>query len=163
MDHTSEARLSLVCPRLADKVRQLAEMLAQEGIEIRVTQGLRSWTEQDALYAKGRTAPGPIVTNAPGGHSYHNFGMAVDVVPDDTSKAGFQCDWNVNHPAWKRIVEVGTSLGLDSGAQWRTFKDWPHLQLTGRFPEGAPNDEARQIFRDAGAMALWQEAGITSA
>lgn len=160
MDHTSEARLSLVCPALADKIRQLAEMLLQEGIEIRVTQGLRSWAEQDALYAQGRTAPGKIVTNAAGGHSYHNFGMAVDVAPMDQSQ---QPDWNVAHPAWQRIVQVGTSLGLDSGAQWRTFKDWPHLQLTGRFPEGAPSDEARQIFRDAGAMALWQDAGITSA
>ncbi len=157
MDAKSEARLSLVCPRLADKVRQLASMLVLEGITLRVTQGLRSWADQDALYAKGRTAPGPVVTNAPGGHSYHNFGMAVDVVPMD---AEGQPDWNVSHPAWQRIVTVGTSLGVDSGATWRTFKDWPHLQMTGRFPEGAPDDEARQIFKDAGAMALWAEAGI---
>jgi peptidoglycan L-alanyl-D-glutamate endopeptidase CwlK len=48
---------------------------------IRVVQGLRSWTEQDALYAMGRTAPGKIVTNVKGGYSYHNYGMAVDCVP----------------------------------------------------------------------------------
>jgi peptidoglycan L-alanyl-D-glutamate endopeptidase CwlK len=160
VDANSEARLSLVWPRLADKIRQLASLLAQEGIELRVTQGLRSWTEQDALYAKGRTTPGAKVTNAPGGHSWHNMGMAVDVVPDDTTITGFQCDWNINHPAWARIVALAATLGLDSGATWRTFKDWPHLQMTGRFPEGAPNDEARQLMRDAGMEAVWQEAVI---
>jgi peptidoglycan L-alanyl-D-glutamate endopeptidase CwlK len=58
MDKVSEARLSLVHPKLAERIRQMALMLQQEGIEIRVTQGLRSWSEQNALFAKGRTEPG---------------------------------------------------------------------------------------------------------
>jgi peptidoglycan L-alanyl-D-glutamate endopeptidase CwlK len=77
MEHISEARLTLICPKLADKIRTLAEMLAQEGILIRVVQGLRSWNEQDALYAMGRTAPGKIVTNVKGGYSYHCFGSGL--------------------------------------------------------------------------------------
>ena len=53
MDKTSEARLQLVHPLLADKVRQMAVTLLQEGIEIRVVQGLRTYQEQAALYCEG--------------------------------------------------------------------------------------------------------------
>ncbi len=64
MDPHSETRLQAVHPVLADKVRQMAATLLQEGIEIRVVQGLRTHDEQAALYAQGRTAPGSIVTDA---------------------------------------------------------------------------------------------------
>jgi hypothetical protein len=123
-------------------------------VVLRVTQGLRSWNEQAKLYAQGRTVPGKIVTDAPPGHGWHNFAMAVDVVPLDPLP-----DWNLTHPVWKRLVEVGESLGLQSGSEWRTFPDWPHLQITGRFP-ASPNDEVRQIFLQAGIQGVWQESGL---
>ena len=161
MDSISEARLSLIAPSLAAKVRMLHDILEGEGIEIRVVQALRSWTEQDALYAQGRTAPGKIVTNCPGGHSYHNFGMAVDCVPSTQAPdQPYAPDWNSSHPVWKRMEEVGMSVGLVSGATWRTFPDAPHFQLNGKFPVGAPDDEVRQTFKDGGMAAVWQEAGI---
>lgn len=48
------------------------------GLVMRTTCGLRSIEEQDKLYAKGRTAPGNIVTNAKGQDSWHSYGLAVD-------------------------------------------------------------------------------------
>lgn len=158
MDTVSEARLSLIYPVLADKVRRMHDALEQEGIEIRVVQGLRSWTEQDALYAQGRTISGAIVTNCPGGHSYHNFGLAVDCVPSTHGPGQpFDPDWNASHPYWKRMSDIGQSLGLVSGATWRTFPDAPHFQINGRFPMGAPSDEVRQTFRDGGMAQVWAE------
>lgn len=158
MDSISEARLQEVMPALADKVRQMATMLEQEGIVIRVVQGLRSWKQQDDLYAQGRTAPGKIVTNCKGGYSYHNFGMAVDCVPSTHGPdQPFDPDWNPAHPTWKRMEQVGISLGLDSGAMWRSFPDAPHFQYVGKFPEGCPNDEVRQLFKDAGMAGIWAE------
>jgi len=154
MDATSEARLLNVIPELAAKVHTMADMLLQEGITIRVVQGLRTWAEQDALYAQGRTVPGNIVTNAPGGHSWHNLGCAVDCAPMNPDGT---VDWNASHPQWKRMEEVGVSLGLTSGANWTRLVDAPHFQITGQFPEGAPNDEARQIYLDQGAEAFWAE------
>jgi peptidoglycan LD-endopeptidase CwlK len=157
MDDVSEARLGEVYPTLAAKVRQLHDALNQEGIEIRVVQALRSWSQQDNLYAQGRTAPGKIVTNCKGGHSYHNFGLAVDCVPSTHGPdQPFDPDWNASHPYWKRMSDVGQSLGLVSGATWRTFPDAPHFQINGRFPEGAPDDEVRQIFRDGGMQGVWE-------
>lgn len=159
MDSASEKCLSLICPALAAKIRTQAEMLKLEGITFRVTQGLRSCNEQAKLYAQGRTTAGKVVTNAQAGHSWHNFGMSVDIAPDDPTLAGFQADWDLKHPVWKRMVAVGESLGLVSGSEWRTFPDWPHFQLTGSFPV-SPNDEVRQIFADGGMEALWKEAGL---
>lgn len=161
MDAISEARLNLVHPRLADRVRRMAYMLEQEKIVIRVVQGLRSWAEQDALYAQGRTVPGQRVTNCKGGYSYHNFGLAVDCVPDSLWDDGkFIPDWDASHPSWKRMIAIGESLGLESGAGWRTFPDAPHFQLTGRFPVSSPTDEVRQIFRDGGMKAVWEATRI---
>lgn len=127
-------------------------MLASENIDVQVTQGLRSWAEQAALYAQGRTAPGGIVTNAQPGHSYHQFGLAVDVAPFD---AGIP-DWNSAHPVWKRIVSVGVSVGLVDGAEWRTFPDWPHFQMTGQLPV-SPDDAVRAAFLAGGIDQVWKD------
>lgn len=155
MDQVSEDRLKEVHPLLAEKIRQMSDLLGQEGITIRVTQGLRTWEEQQALYNQGRNPPtGEIVTNAPPGYSYHQFGLAVDVVPMTTLGP----DWNVAHPVWGRIVSVGTSLGLTAGAMWRTFKDYPHFQLTGNLPV-TPSPLVRATYQTDGIAGVWQETG----
>ena len=165
MDPISETRLAEVHPLLASKIRQMADALTQQGVTIRVTQGLRSWTQQMSLWLKGRDingkviAPGKVVTKAPPGHSWHNFGLAVDVVPMDNEG---RPDWNVDHPVWKQIVEIGRSVGLEPGAEWRTFPDYPHFQLTGNLPV-SPDDESRQTFKDGGMAAVWKESGLEEA
>lgn len=162
MDSISESRLDQVAPQLASRIRRMSEMLKDE-FTFRVTQGLRSWDEQEKLYATGRDADGnkigATVTNARGGHSWHNFGLAVDLVPDIIAEPGFQPDWNETHPTWKRMIAVGESLGLASGSKWRTFPDWPHFQLTGVFPV-SPDDEVRQTFIDGGMQAVWEAAQL---
>lgn len=151
LDAISEVRLGDVYPGLASKIRQMATMLP-EGLTFRVTQGLRSWADQAKLYAQGRTAPGAIVTNAPPGYSWHQWSVAVDIVP---MEAGHP-DWNIEHPSWPKLISLGKSLGLESGAEWQ-HPDWPHFQMTGSFPV-SPNDRARQILLNEGIEAFWLEA-----
>lgn len=161
MDQVSEARLGEVHPELAKRVRQMATMLEQESIIIRCVQGFRSWKEQDDLWHQGRDADGnvidksKVVTNAPAGHSWHNLALAVDVCPFDNGLP----DWDSNHPAWKRIVAVGESLGLVSGSKWRTFPDWPHFQITGKLPV-SPDDSVRETFLNSGVKGVWAETGL---
>ncbi len=154
MDSVSETRLKDVHPLLASKVRAMANELAAEGVMIRVTQGLRSWADQERIYQQGRSSPGPIVSNAKPGQSYHNYGLAVDVVP----MTPLGPDWDTSHPVWKRIIEVGISLGLESGATWRTFKDYPHFQLTGNLPVTPTTDLITRLEKD-GIPAIWQMTG----
>jgi hypothetical protein len=154
MDANSEARLGTVMQWLATQVRQMAEILSldPQPITLIVSCGSRTWAEQAAEYAKGRTAPGKVVTNAPPGHSWHNLGCAVDCAPEVVAGV---IDWNASHPQWKRMEEVGRSLGLTAGADWPRLVDAPHFQYTGPYPEDAPDDEARSIYLQEGAMAFW--------
>jgi peptidoglycan LD-endopeptidase CwlK len=162
MDSASEAKLAAVSPRLATLIRKMADQLASEGTYIRVTQALRTVAEQDALYAQGRTAPGSKVTNCPGGMSYHNYGLAVDCVPSEHGiDVAFVPDWNAQHPTWKRMEEIGQSLGLNVGAYWRTFPDAPHFQLTGKFPVGRPDSVAMALLRTGGLAAVWSAVDAT--
>ncbi len=158
MDSISEIRLKNVHPMLARKIRQMADILAVDRppVTLRVTQGLRTWGEQAQLYAQGRSATGRIVTNAEPGHSYHQFGLAVDVVPLGLDG---QPDWNTTHPIWQRIVSVGQNLGLTAGAQFRSFPDYPHFQLTGKLP-ASPDLEVRESFGQSGLPGIWKETGL---
>jgi len=92
-------------------------------IKLRVTQGLRTFAEQDDLYAKGRTAPGKIVTNAKGGQSYHNYGLAVDVVEIRNGQA----IWDKN---WSTISKIGIRNGFEWGGNFKSIPDNPHFQMT---------------------------------
>ena len=160
MDPISEQRLSQINPFLAAKVRALTDSLARAGVTIRVVQALRTWDQQAALYAQGRTGPGAIVTKCVSGNSWHNFGLAVDVAPftNDGVHAYPVPDWNSAHPCWKQMEDAARGAGFVCGADFRTFPDNPHLQLTGRFPVN-PDDEVRQLFKDGGVQAVWDEAG----
>jgi len=150
----SQERLELVYPKLAQKIYQLSTLCVAEGFYITVTQGLRTVEQQQALYDQGRTKPGKIVTNAQGGHSWHNFGLAVDCAVENPDSS---IDWNASHPQWKTMEQIGVSLGLTSGANWVHLIDAPHFQITGRFPEGAPNDEVRALYAKGGLLAVWSE------
>ena len=64
-------------PFLERVVAGLEQMIAR-GEEFWATSGMRTFEQQDALYAQGRTKPGKICTKAPGGFSAHQYGAAVD-------------------------------------------------------------------------------------
>lgn len=100
-------------------VTAFLDAASKEGFNLRITAGFRTFEEQDALYAKGRTEPGRIVTNAKGGESFHNFGLAIDVV--DTK--------NLYNIDWDRLGSIGESVGLEHGD--RGYVDRPHFQYRG--------------------------------
>ncbi|MEK7588369.1 MAG: M15 family metallopeptidase [Patescibacteria group bacterium] len=114
---------------LKPKVKLLAEELIKEskkiGVQIILVQGFRSTEEQDALYAKGRTEKGKIVTNAKGGQSFHNYGVAFDVCPIVNGKV----TWKYAE-LFKKVGSIGESIGLEWGGNWKKFKDLPHFQYT---------------------------------
>jgi len=91
-----------------------------DGTLIRVAQGFRTYAEQDVLYAKGRTAPGNIVTKAKGGFSNHNFGLAFDIVGIKNGNVDYNLDW-------KSLSTLGKSKGFEWGGDWK-FKDMPHFE-----------------------------------
>jgi len=95
------------------------------GVDILITGTLRTFSQQNDLYAQGRTAHGRKVTNAEGGQSYHNYGLAFDFVVMDYFGRPL---WT--ETPWKTIGEFGESIGLAWGGNW-TKPDRPHFQLAG--------------------------------
>ncbi|HEY3885716.1 MAG TPA: M15 family metallopeptidase [Vicinamibacterales bacterium] len=73
-----------LAPGIADLLTSVIDPLPYR---YTVQQGYRSIAEQNALFAQGRNAQGQIVnkaavvTDAAGGQSPHNFGLAIDVYP----------------------------------------------------------------------------------
>ncbi|APC48948.1 hypothetical protein BME96_12420 [Virgibacillus halodenitrificans] len=113
-------------PVVRDKALELIKRAYKERIYVQISEGYRSHARQQALYDQGRTTPGNIVTNAKPGQSIHNYGTAVDffLVSDD----GQDAIWKVDKK-WRRAAAIGKSLGFEWGGDWKSFKDYPHLQM----------------------------------
>ncbi|QSF43570.1 M15 family metallopeptidase [Paenibacillus tianjinensis] len=130
----STSKIAGLHPILQEATKVLIENCYRKGICIQVTQGLRTIAEQDALYAQGRTKPGNIVTNAKGGTSYHNFGVAIDfvlILPDGKNVTwDLKTDFNSNNVKdWTEVVDEAKKLGFEWGGDWTSFKDYPHFQM----------------------------------
>ena len=117
-------------PLVASRAQRLLDLAADSGIDLLVTSTYRDHESQDALYARGRTKPGPRVTNAAGGQSYHNFRVAFDVVPLRLGKPvwGTKGDDLV---LWQHVGRLGELIGLEWAGRWKTMKEFPHFQYTG--------------------------------
>lgn len=126
-------KLTDLDPRMALLTKELTAECAKVGIDLLVTCTYRSNDEQAAAYAQGRTAPGPIVTNAKPGTSKHNVvnaagkpaSRAIDVVPLRHSKPV----WDGKDPVWAVVGAIGHRLGLEWAGTWVTMRELAHFQL----------------------------------
>ena len=126
--------VSQLHPELQKKVVKLQKECLKAGIKIKIGECFRTVAEQNALYAKGRTAPGSIVTNAKGNSysSMHQWGVAFDFFLDmDVDKDGKTSDDAFNNATklFNKVGAIGKKLGLEWGGDWKSIKDLPHFQL----------------------------------
>lgn len=148
IDHISLQRVQQLHPANQHAAIQLLLDSHSIGISIRYTSTLRNWAEQDILYAKGRTAPGYIVTRAKGGQSFHNYGFAVDFCL--LLKNGKAVSWSLGDdnnfdgkPDFMQVISLAKKLGYKSGSDW-SIPDYPHLQST----HGLTIDECQKRHND---------------
>lgn len=100
------------------------------GLEVLIYCTLRSNDEQAALYAQGRTKPGPVLTNAGPGRSMHNpdgqgRAWAFDAVPLVNGKAAWDDAAMVT-----KMGEIGEACGLEWAGRWRgPLRERVHFQL----------------------------------
>lgn len=139
IDKVSLQRIEQLHPFIKKDVEILINTINTEVLtgsaKVRIAQGFRTFEEQDDLYAKGRTTLGSIVTNAKGGDSVHNYGLAIDIVliidekiASWDTKKDFDKDLQSD---WMEVVQVFKKAGFTWGGDWRTFKDMPHFEKTG--------------------------------
>lgn len=148
MNPASEKRLEKVHPELNKRIRNLITAFAERGTQVEVVQGLRTFAEQDALFAQGRTKPGPVVTNARGGQSNHNYGLAVDLCPFVNGKPDFSAN-----STFVAIGAEAVKLGMEWGGNWKKLIDKPHVQLP-----GMTIADCSRLFKKGGLDAVWEEA-----
>ena len=157
-DRTSERTIAKIHPQLFGRAKELIIRLKQEkGITIRAYSGFRSYAQQNELFAKGRTtaqleekgifgvAGKPNdrkVTKVLAGNSFHNFGLAIDVVEIKNGKALW------SNPNWEEIGAFGESIGWEWGGRWTSFVDRPHFE----FDFGLSRSQLR-AFNDGSAKS----------
>lgn len=135
VDARSEKAIATLHAEVQPYARALVQRAADHGITIKVISGTRTYEEQNELYAKGRTAPGSIVTNARGGFSNHNFGIAFDIGVFEGSS------YRDESPKYKAVGAIGQELGLDWGGNWKSIQDEPHFQLRPDWADGLTEKE----------------------
>ncbi len=148
MSIDNSEKLNAVNPLLRDRALKILSLAVADGFQLTVTQAVRTFAEQDALFAQGRTRKGPIVTNARGGQSWHNFGMAVDFAFVVVGKIS----WD-DH-LYSRIGKWAAVAGLDWGGDWHKLKDLPHVQLSNL--ANKPPANWITAFRKGGLDAAWK-------
>jgi peptidoglycan L-alanyl-D-glutamate endopeptidase CwlK len=135
-------QIAKIHPTLAEKAAQILQMAVAEGFHVRVSQGFRSFAEQDQLFKKR-----PKVTNARGGQSMHNYGLAVDFVFIVNDKVSW------DEKLYKNIGRWAEKVGLEWGGSWTRFVDLPHVQL-----KGLPSYKVLRPIYDAGGLdAVWDK------
>ena len=129
----SLANLQGVHPQLVAVVRRAIQITT---LDFSVLQSVRTQAEQNALYAQGRTKPGPVVTRTL--HSKHipgadGYSHAVDLFPGDwNAPAKFDA---VAKAMFTAAEELGVSIRW--GADWdrdgkpreKGETDSPHFEL----------------------------------
>lgn len=120
-------------PEVEKNKNILLEQAADINIDVVITNETRSMDEQNELYAQGRSASGDIVTNARGGESYHNYGLAIDYA---LRQENGEITWNTQYDGnnngksdWLEVADLAKDLGFQWGGDWESFPDYPHLQM----------------------------------
>jgi peptidoglycan L-alanyl-D-glutamate endopeptidase CwlK len=151
-------KVTALHPKLADAVASILTEAKARGLNVGVFSGVRQPEEQQKLFDLGRTVVNPdgksdtkplgnIVTNGTPWSSWHNYGLAVDIV--FKNEKGWT--WEKTFPEWEELGKVGELFGVEWGGRWR-FQDLPHFQKRGQI-QGVGH--AKEILFKDGLEKLW--------
>ena len=156
---------SLLCPAFVERLKEHDRLLAIDHLPFVDYECLRSWERQEELWAQGRTTiPGSICTNARGGMSWHQYGLACDRVLNLTAgKPSIQWSWDTKKDLnqngtndWLEMGKLAELAGLEWSGRWRKFPELPHIQMTG----GLTIQEAQELYRQGDLQAIWEEVSL---
>lgn len=135
MDNITLKRIETAHPAVREELRNIYNEIcaALTGRAIcRFAYVIRTFAEQDELFAIGRTKPGKKVTDARAGQSYHNYGLAVDIVLIlDGKVASWETgkDFDADSKAdWMEIVAIFKKYGWFWGGDFKKLVDRPHFE-----------------------------------
>ena len=157
---------------VAANCRLFVEECKKQGLPVLVTETVRDLEYQASLYAKGRTAPGSIVTNqkTPSFHS-DKAGLAFDICKN---VKGHEYD---DLAFFNRCGEIGKKIGFSWGGDWLSLQDKPHFQWdnhgtytaamvrAGKLPPSMPvyKEVQKAMTKDEAKRVLKTKAGLSDA
>lgn len=140
--------LDMLYPKIKDTAVKFQDKAKAAGIPITIVQTVRTHDEQQAIWDKGRTAPGAdcvhngerrhvgtckehpmglTVSNSKPGDSIHEYRMAIDIA---VLKDG-RPTWDGVDALYMKLGPIGESCGFEWGGRWPARKmDMPHYQMT---------------------------------
>lgn len=147
---------NVLFPPFKQRLEHGVKLARQAGLLVYIFETWRTNRRQGDLYAIGRTTKGEnvtaerpmgqIVTRSRPGESWHEYGVAADLVFDaDPDKPGAQWTWVGDY---KRVDRIMRAVGLET-----VPGDSPHWQLTGGMSIG----EAERLLESDGLVAVWLE------
>lgn len=138
MDSVTIERIKTIHPILRDELGKdyiECNNLLGSNVRLRFAYVYRTEAEQNELFKKK-----PKVTNARGGQSIHNYGLAFDIVLlyDKDGNGTFEtASWDMVKDLdkdgiadWMEVVNFFKSKGWVWGGDWKSFKDGPHFEKT---------------------------------
>jgi len=164
MDKVTLNRINKAHPKIREQLKKdylyCNNRLLGKGVRLRFAWVYRTDEEQDKLYYKR-----PKVTNAKGGQSIHNYGLAFDIVLlyDKNLDGRFEeASWdmirdgdNDGKSDWFEVINFFKSKGYKWGGDWKNFKDYPHFQKDFGYSWRDLKEK-----RDLGEVTLDLETGI---
>lgn len=118
----------LIKAEVLELVTHVNTVILTGKVKMIVTQGLRTFDEQNKLFAQR-----PKVTNAKGGQSIHNYGLAFDFCLADGGRTIWDTvkDFDGDKvPDWMEVVKVFKAAGYTWGGDFRSIVDRPHFEKT---------------------------------
>lgn len=146
-------------PELQPVVEKFVAECKKQGLPVLITETWRSKQEQDSFYAKGRTAPGNIITNAKYPYSPHCWGVAFDFCRNVKGREYDNSDGFFDKVG--RIAEKlfdGTEYDLFWGGDWKNFVDKPHVEMKKYMPNGSVNWLVSKYGNPENFKKTWSEA-----
>jgi len=131
--------MAKLAPFVVLKVTAALDQCHEIGYNVAMFEGYRSPERQQWLYEQGRSRDGKIVTYAKPWESFHQYGLAVDIVGFLNKK----WDWNIDY-------DKVTAIFKEHGFESLKFEK-PHFQITG----GMSVQKAEKIATSQGLLALW--------
>ena len=117
--------LSDLHPAAEKLARRFTARCREAGLDVLIYCTLRTAREQNELYAQGRGKPGLVVTNAKGGQSAHNYGLAFDCCPMRNGKLV----WGSRDALYDQMGVIGEAVGLEWAGRWKSLPGSRRLQL----------------------------------
>ena len=124
-------RLNDLSPRFRPLAFELIARCAEAGIAVMIVDTLRTGAEQERNVALGVSWTR---------NSKHLTGDAIDVCPYETYllHGGDKLQWNASDPVWRKVGEIGESIGLLWGGRWK-------VRDLGHFEYQPPREEPKRV------------------